>query len=136
MNATFWDLTETITNSNEDTFLPDVWSKTADATRNRVTESHTFYEWQDPNKKVQDAVNIEGYLGVESVCKDGEYVVALVKKGEDENGFPIGMSQSCTRDQLINSIRHSAGSPQTYLGVFEGRFSGPYSVQSATTTAW
>jgi hypothetical protein len=48
------------------------------------------WEWQDPNNKVIDAINKEGHLGIETVCKEVEYVVVLVKKGEIENGMPIG----------------------------------------------
>jgi len=37
-----------------------------------------------------DAINKEGYLGLETVCKEVEYVVVLVKEGESENGVPVG----------------------------------------------
>lgn len=89
LDSTIWTLTDTITNSNGQSFLPDLWSKGKDATRNRATESQLYFEWQDPDEKVMDIINKEGYLGIERVYKEGEYLVALVKAGEEENGFPI-----------------------------------------------
>jgi hypothetical protein len=48
-----------------------------------------WWEWQDPSKKVNDAIN-ERHIRFETVFKVGEYVVVLVKKGDIENGMPIG----------------------------------------------
>ena len=85
-NATFWELAESIFSSEN--FIPDLWLKKIDPNQNCV--SKLSYEWQDPNKKIVDAVNSDGSLGIESVYKEREYVVALVKKGERVRGFPIG----------------------------------------------
>jgi hypothetical protein len=73
-----------------DAYLPDFWSKDIDPTQNPVTPSGMFFQWQDPSKKVMDAINKKGHQGIETVCKDVEYIVALVKNGEQEHGMPIG----------------------------------------------
>ncbi|KIM26147.1 hypothetical protein M408DRAFT_10010 [Serendipita vermifera MAFF 305830] len=92
----------TITNSNGQFFLPDIWSRAKDGTQNRATESQLYFERQDPNEKIMDIINKDGYLGIESVFKEGEYVVALVKTGDKENGFPIKL---CAEANLF----HGAG---------------------------
>lgn len=96
LDSTVWTLTDTITNSNGQFFLPDIWSRAKDGTQNRATESQLYFERQDPNEKIMDIINKDGYLGIESVFKEGEYVVALVKTGDKENGFPINIPR-CRR---------------------------------------
>jgi hypothetical protein len=97
LDHTFCALADSLTEFNSDSFLPDFWSKGTDPTRNCITESGVWWEWQDPSKKVIDVVNKEGHIGIETVCKEVEYVVVLVKIGEMENGMPIGESiwQAC-----------------------------------------
>jgi len=90
LNHTFGALVDTFNNFDSDAFIPDFWSKETDPTQNCVTLSGVWWEWQHPNKKVIDAINKEGHLGLETVSKEVEYVVVLVKKGEKENGRPIG----------------------------------------------
>ena len=90
LDHTFSALADSLTNFNSESFLPDFWSKEVDHTRNCITESGVWWEWQDPSNKVIAAISKEGHIGVETVRKKEEYVVALVKKGEIENGMPIG----------------------------------------------
>jgi hypothetical protein len=47
-----------------------------------------------PSKKVLDAINKKGHVGIETVYREVEYIVALVKIGEKENGIPIGEMSS------------------------------------------
>jgi len=89
-NYTFCALADTLTNYNDNSFLPDFWSKEVDPTNNCITESGIWWEWQDPSKKVADAISKDGHIGIETVYKSVEYLVVLVKKGESENGMPIG----------------------------------------------
>jgi hypothetical protein len=49
-----------------------------------------WWEWQDPSKKVNDVIQKDEHIRIETVCKEVEYVVVLVKKGDIENGMPIG----------------------------------------------
>lgn len=91
LDSSIWTLTETITSTNGQLEISDIWSKTKDATQNRATASQIYFEWQDPNTKVMDIVNKNGYLGIERVERDGEYLVILVMIGEKEYGKPIGI---------------------------------------------
>ncbi|KIM20255.1 hypothetical protein M408DRAFT_30507 [Serendipita vermifera MAFF 305830] len=75
-------------------FLPDFWCKEIDPSQNSVTPSAVWWQWQDPSKKVLEAINKEGHLRIETVCKEVEYVVVLVKKGETESGIPIDVPRT------------------------------------------
>jgi hypothetical protein len=90
LGHTFGALAESLIDFDPEAFLPDVWSKASDPSHNRITKSRVCWEWQDPSRKVIDAINKDGHIAIETVCKEGEYLVALVKNGEMENGVPIG----------------------------------------------
>ena len=81
---------------DNDAPLPDFWSKRVDPNQNRVTASGVWWEWQDPSTRVADVImkkkkdGSKVSIGIESVSKESEYVVALVEKDEKEGGMPIG----------------------------------------------
>jgi hypothetical protein len=91
-NHTFCALADDFTDFNSESFLPDFWVKEVDSNRNCITESGVWWEWQDPSKQVIDVIRKTGHKGIQTVRKKEEYIVALVKKGEAENGMPIGES--------------------------------------------
>jgi hypothetical protein len=91
LKHTFFALADIVVDFNSDAPLPDFWIKVIDHDQNTVTDSGVKWEWQDPDTKVMDAMSKEGVVRLESVCKEAEYVVVLVKEGKSENGIPIGV---------------------------------------------
>jgi hypothetical protein len=92
LNHTFFALADSVVDFTDiEAPLPDFWIKVVDHAQNTVTDSGVKWEWQDPDTKVMDAMSKKGVVRLESVYKEAEYVVVLVKKGESENGIPIGV---------------------------------------------
>lgn len=96
LDHTFGELADTVLDRDNDAPLPDFWAKKVDRTQNGVTPSGVFWEWQDPSTKVIDVImkkkdGKKESMCIEMVSKDGEYVVALVEKDEQENGMPIDL---------------------------------------------
>ena len=90
LDHTFGALVDTFNESNANAFIPDFWIREKNPLQNRRTSSALWWEWQDPDNTVLDAINKDGHLRIESVSKEGEYAVVLVKKGDLENGIPVG----------------------------------------------
>ena len=95
-NDTFADLSNIILEKDLSLPLPDFWIKRTCGTKNRVTNSGVWWEWQRPNIRVLDAIPQprtgmkEMGVGVKMVVAVGEYVVVLVEKDERECEMPIG----------------------------------------------
>ncbi|KIM24271.1 hypothetical protein M408DRAFT_331810 [Serendipita vermifera MAFF 305830] len=94
LDHTFAELADTILNKGNDSLLPDFWVKKVDHSRNNVTSSGVWWEWQDPGNKVVDILmkkedGSAETIGIEKVSKDGEYTVALVEVNGKEYGIPI-----------------------------------------------
>jgi hypothetical protein len=112
LDHTFSALADSVTNFDNDEPLPDFWSKKRDPEQNRVTPSGIWWEWQDPSMNVVDVIRRKNEygenesLGIESVVKEGEYVVVLLKENEMERGMPIGtfFSLSTSTQSLLLSI--------------------------------
>ncbi|KIM20260.1 hypothetical protein M408DRAFT_30512 [Serendipita vermifera MAFF 305830] len=106
LNHTFCALADTYMQYDNDSFLPDFWSKGTDPSQNTVTPSGVCWEWQDPSKKVLDVIGQDGHLGLEAVHKGVDYVVVLVKKGEEERGMPIDVPRTCREKAFFHLQRH------------------------------
>ena len=46
--------------------------------------------WQDPSKKIANAISKDKHIGIKTVYKSVEYLVVLVKKGVSESEMPVG----------------------------------------------
>lgn len=124
LDTTFGELADAVLNNDDNALLPDFWSRKIDHSHNRVTTSGVMWEWQDPNEKVLAVLTREREGGkkeclrIEKVVKDGEYVVALVRKDEREGPMPVGEffhDIVCDRDMLTSdpqmSQNHTASPP-------------------------
>ncbi|KIM26139.1 hypothetical protein M408DRAFT_196768 [Serendipita vermifera MAFF 305830] len=106
LNHTFCALADTYMQYDNDSFLPDFWSKGTDPLQNTVTPSGVCWEWQDPSKKVLDVIGQKSHLGLETVHRGVDYVVVLVKKGEEEQGMPIDVPRTCREKAFAHLERY------------------------------
>ncbi|KIM25729.1 hypothetical protein M408DRAFT_206868 [Serendipita vermifera MAFF 305830] len=108
LDHTFGDLADNFLDRDNDAPIPDFWAKKVDRSRNGVTPSGVFWEWQDPSTRVVDMImrkkkdGTKESICIEMVSKDGEYVVALVEKDEQEYGMPIGQHSPFPRYYVIS----------------------------------